>query len=51
MTVIGTNIASLRAGNASTAASGMLQQAMQRLSTGSRINASKDDAAGIAIAS
>ncbi|CAN5378693.1 flagellin [soil metagenome] len=51
MTVIGTNIASLRAGNASTAASGMLQQAMQRLSTGSRINSSKDDAAGIAIAS
>ncbi|MEO5865513.1 MAG: flagellin [Sphingomonas sp.] len=51
MTVIGTNIASLRAGNASTAASGMMQQAMQRLSTGSRINSAKDDAAGIAIAS
>jgi flagellin len=51
MTVIGTNIASLRAGNASTAAANMLDQAMQRLSTGSRINSSKDDAAGIAIAS
>jgi len=51
MTVIGTNIASLRAGNASTAASNSLQQAMQRLSTGSRINSAADDAAGIAIAS
>src|ERR1700761_9814039 len=51
MTVIGTNIASLRAGNASTAASNSLQQAMQRLSTGSRINSAPDDAAGIAIAS
>ena len=51
MTVIGTNIASLRAGNASTAASNALQQAMQRLSTGQRINSGKDDAAGIAIAS
>jgi flagellin len=51
MTVIGTNIASLRAGNAANAASNMLQSAMQRLSTGSRINSGKDDAAGIAIAS
>jgi flagellin len=51
MTVIGSNIAALRAGNASTAANNMLQQAMQRLSTGSRINSGKDDAAGIAIAS
>ncbi len=51
MTVIGTNIASLRAGNAANAASNQLQSAMQRLSTGSRINSSKDDAAGIAIAS
>ena len=51
MTVIGTNIASLRAGNAATAANNMLQSAMQRLSTGQRINSGKDDAAGIAIAS
>ncbi len=51
MTVIGSNIAALRAGNASTAANNMLSQAMQRLSTGSRINSGKDDAAGIAIAS
>ena len=47
MTVIGTNIASLRAGNAANAASNMLQSAMQRLSTGQRINSGKDDAAGI----
>ena len=51
MTVIGTNIASLRAGNAANSANNMLQSAMQRLSTGSRINSGKDDAAGIAIAS
>jgi flagellin len=51
MTVIGTNIASLRAGNAANAANNMLQSAMQRLSTGQRINSGKDDAAGIAIAS
>ena len=51
MTVIGSNIASLRAGNASNAANAMVQQAMQRLSTGQRINSGKDDAAGLAIAS
>ena len=51
MTVIGTNIASLRAGNASTAANNSLQSAMERLSTGKRINSAKDDAAGLAIAS
>jgi flagellin len=51
MTVIGTNTAALRAGNASTAASKMLGSAMERLSTGKRINSAKDDAAGLAIAS
>jgi flagellin len=51
MTVIGSNIAALRAGNASNAANASLSQAMQRLSTGQRINSGKDDAAGIAIAS
>ncbi len=51
MTVIGTNIASLRAANASNSASEMLKSAMERLSTGKRINSSKDDAAGQAIAS
>lgn len=51
MTVIGTNIASLRAANASKTASSSLQTAMERLSTGKRINSAKDDAAGLAIAS
>ena len=50
MTVIGTNTAALRAGNASNAASKMLGTAMERLSTGKRINSAKDDAAGLAIA-
>ena len=49
MAVIGTNVASLRAANASTSANAMLQTSMQRLSTGSRINSAKDDAAGMAI--
>ena len=51
MTVIGTNIASLRAANASNSANMALQTSMERLSTGKRINSSKDDAAGLAIAS
>jgi len=51
MTVIGTNTAALRAGNASTAANKALDTAMERLSTGKRINSAKDDAAGLAIAS
>jgi flagellin len=51
MTVIGTNSASTRAGNASRAANMQLQSAMERLSTGKRINSAKDDAAGLAIAS
>ena len=49
MTVIGSNIASLRASNASTSAQNMLSTAMERLSTGKRINSAKDDAAGLAI--
>jgi flagellin len=51
MTVIGTNISALRSANASSKASNMLQQSMERLSTGKRINSAKDDAAGLAIAS
>ena len=51
MTVIGTNISSLRAANASTSASMALSTSMERLSTGKRINSAKDDAAGMAIAS
>lgn len=50
MTVIGTNIAALRAQAGSRMATQSLQTAMERLSTGSRINSAKDDAAGLAIA-
>jgi flagellin len=49
MTVIGTNTAALRAGAASNMAQIGLSQAMERLSTGKRINSAKDDAAGLAI--
>lgn len=51
MTVIGSNIGSLRAANASSAANDALKASMERLSTGKRINSAKDDAAGLAIAS
>ncbi len=50
MTVIASNISALRASNASTVANDELSTAMQRLSTGKRINSAKDDAAGLAIA-
>src|SRR5690606_24007145 len=40
----------LRAANASTQANKALGTAMERLSTGKRINSAKDDAAGLAIA-
>ncbi|MAF63446.1 MULTISPECIES: flagellin [Pseudomonadota] len=50
MTVIGTNIGAIRAANASTAAQAMLGRAIDRLSTGKRINSAADDAAGNAIA-
>lgn len=50
MTVINTNMASLRAANASNSANKALGSAMERLSTGKRINSAKDDAAGLAIA-
>jgi flagellin len=51
MTVINTNTAALRAQNGSRMANEQLQTAMERLSTGKRINSAKDDAAGLAIAS
>ena len=51
MTVISTNSAALRAQNGSRMAESSLQSAMERLSTGKRINSAKDDAAGLAIAS
>jgi flagellin len=50
MAVINTNVSALKAANASTSASKMLGTAMERLSTGKRINSAKDDAAGLAIA-
>ncbi len=50
MTVINTNISALRAQNAGMQANKMLGTAMERLSTGSRINRAGDDAAGLAIA-
>ncbi len=50
MTAINTNVAAIRASNAATDASKMLGTAMERLSTGKRINSAADDAAGLAIA-
>jgi flagellin len=50
MSVINTNVGALRATNASNAADKLLGTAMERLSTGKRINSAKDDAAGLAIA-
>ena len=51
MTVIGTNVAALKASNANNRASSALTNSIERLSTGKRINSAKDDAAGLAIAS
>lgn len=50
MAVINTNISAMKASNASNIADKMLGTAMERLSTGKRINSAKDDAAGLAIA-
>jgi len=50
MTVINTNISSLRAQNGSRMADAGLRTAMERLSSGKRINGAKDDAAGLAVA-
>ena len=50
MTVIATNSGALRAQAASSMANRSLGTAMERLSTGKRINSAKDDAAGLAIA-
>jgi flagellin len=49
MTVINSNAAALRAQNSSRLADNSLRTAMERLSTGKRINSAKDDAAGLAI--
>jgi len=50
MTVINTNIKALVAGDSLRANQTVLSQAMERLSTGKRINGASDDAAGLAIA-
>ena len=47
--VINTNVASLTSHRALNASQGSLQVALQRLSTGLRVNSAKDDAAGIAV--
>jgi flagellin len=50
MTVIASNVSAVRAQNAAKTANMGLSQAMERLSSGKRINSAKDDAAGLAIA-
>ena len=49
MAVINTNSGAMRAQNASRMASASQSTAMERLSSGKRINSAKDDAAGLAI--
>ena len=51
MVAINTNIASLLAQNNSRIVNNELEKAMERLSSGLRINSAGDDAAGLAIAS
>jgi len=51
VTVINTNVSALRAQNGSRMANEALSTAMERLSSGKRINSAKDDAAGLAISS
>lgn len=50
MSVINTNTSALRAANSGMQANRMLDTAMERLSTGRRINSAADDAAGLSIA-
>ena len=47
--VVNTNVSSLTAQRSLAASSSMLDSAMERLSTGSKINSASDDAAGLAI--
>ena len=51
MTVINTNVAASITANALTKNERAMSQAMERLSTGQRINSASDDAAGLAVAS
>ncbi len=50
MTIINTNLSAMKAQSGSRTAQMGLDKAMERLSTGLRINSAKDDAAGLAIA-
>ncbi|MGQ5701594.1 flagellin N-terminal helical domain-containing protein [Sandaracinobacteroides sp. A072] len=50
MSIINTNLSALKAQSGSRMAQASLDTAMERLSTGLRINSAKDDAAGLAIA-
>lgn len=50
MTVINTNVGALQARVASASAQTNMEKAMQRLSSGLRINSAADDAAGLAVA-
>lgn len=50
MTIIGTNVAAMRANRAANNAEMSLAKSIERLSTGRRINNASDDAAGLAIA-
>ncbi|WP_328799422.1 flagellin N-terminal helical domain-containing protein [Sandaracinobacteroides hominis] len=50
MTIINTNLSAMKAQNGSRIGQQSLNTAMERLSTGLRINSAKDDAAGLAIA-
>ncbi len=49
MSVINTNVSSLKSQNSLHLNESKLSSAMERLSTGVRINSAKDDAAGLAI--
>ena len=51
MTIVNTNVGSLVAGVALGSQNKKMQDAMEQLSTGLRINSAADDAAGMAIAS
>ncbi|MDA7560656.1 flagellin [Alphaproteobacteria bacterium] len=51
MTVINTNFAALSARSSALKATASQEQAMERLSSGKRINSASDDAAGLAVAS
>ena len=50
MTSINTNVGALNARASTVTATGKMQNAMERLSSGLRINSAADDAAGLAVA-